>query len=195
MNPTDRSLIAIFAAVVHHPARAEQALVEARVNDAEAEKLLELLLMTHLFAGIPRLINALESFRRHVGSATEDEEPRRLASDDIDAVRRRGAAMFETIYGENTRRVLDDLDRFHPEIRDWILVFAYGLVLSRPGLDARTRELAAVAALVVSGDRRQLLSHERGARRLGASDAEIEAARAIGEAERRIPITEPGASP
>ncbi|MCA8978894.1 MAG: carboxymuconolactone decarboxylase family protein [Planctomycetes bacterium] len=45
---------------------------------------------------------------------------------------------------------------------------AYGRVLSRPGLDAATRELLASCALAALGQERQLASHARGALRCGA---------------------------
>ena len=50
---------------------------------------------------------------------------------------------------------------------------AYGQILSRPGLEARERELAAIGTLAILDAPRQLASHLRGARRTGASREEM----------------------
>ena len=68
------------------------------------------------------------------------------------------------------------LNALHPDLAVWIVRDGYGRVLSRPGLTARERELLAVAALAALGGlEKQLESHVRGARRVGASEAEIRA--------------------
>jgi 4-carboxymuconolactone decarboxylase len=54
-----------------------------------------------------------------------------------------------------------------------MIVDGYGKVLSRPGVDLRTRELCVVAACAVSGQQRQLHSHLHGALNAGASAGEI----------------------
>ena len=64
---------------------------------------------------------------------------------------------------------------FHPDLASWILEDGYGRVLARPGLPAGERELLAVAALAALGLDRQLESHVRGARRLGAAPSRIRA--------------------
>ena len=60
-----------------------------------------------------------------------------------------------------------------PDYARWIAAHAYGEVLSRPGLSAARRELLAVAALVATGQDRQLASHSRGAVHCGASREEV----------------------
>jgi 4-carboxymuconolactone decarboxylase len=77
------------------------------------------------------------------------------------------------------------MEALHPELAWWILDDGYGRVLSRPGLTGRERELLAVAALaVLPGAGLQLDSHERGARRFGATAGEVAATRY--EAERAV---------
>ncbi len=87
----------------------------------------------------------------------------------------RGAALFRKIYLSHTDEVLERIRSFHPDLKDWILQHAYGRVLSRPVLSAKQRELAAVAALTVTRQYRQLLSHFRGAKRCGATVEEMAA--------------------
>ena len=54
-----------------------------------------------------------------------------------------------------------------------MIVEGYGKVLSRPGLDIATRELAIVAFLTVDNRPKQLMSHIRGALRVGVTTAQI----------------------
>lgn len=179
LSEDEASLVLLFAAAVDAPRQANAVLerLSARPRPRTAE-LLEILFQLPLFAGFPRTINALAAFRRHFGFEAE-AAPSRERAESLDALRPRGRALFETIYAGNTERVLADLDRFHPELKDWILTDAYGYILDRPGLSPRLRELAACAALVVSGDLRQLSSHARGVLHTGGTRAEIDAALAL----------------
>ena len=170
----DRALVVVFASCVFGAAEAELVLRLAHQRSLPGEPILELLLQLSLFAGYPRCINALAAFRQTFGQDVGAGSPK-LLDDDVGRRRREGEALFERIYGDNTERVLADLTAYHPELRDWILVGAYGRVLARPALSARLRELAAVAALIVSGDVRQLSSHARGAIHCGATPREVEA--------------------
>lgn len=176
LNEDEASLVLVFAAAVHSPRSADAVLerLAARPRPRTAE-LLEILFQLPLFAGFPRTINTLASFRRHFGFEAE-AAPSRHRDQDIRGLRERGQALFRTIYAGNTERVLSDLDRLHPELKDWILTDAYGLILDRSQLSPRLRELAACAALVVSGDLRQLSSHARGVLHCGGTRTEIDAA-------------------
>jgi 4-carboxymuconolactone decarboxylase len=62
----------------------------------------------------------------------------------------------------------------HPALDAWMITDGYGKVLSRPGLDLRTRELCIVAACAASAQQRQLHSHLHGALNAGATVAEVE---------------------
>lgn len=83
--------------------------------------------------------------------------------------------LCKRIYGPTYPALMRRMSAFHPDLAAWILEDGYGRVLSRPGLPAKTRELLAVAALAALGLGRQLDSHLRGAKRLGASEAELRA--------------------
>ncbi|MEX2481308.1 MAG: carboxymuconolactone decarboxylase family protein [Gammaproteobacteria bacterium] len=85
----------------------------------------------------------------------------------------RGMAALDIITGDG-ERALAGLDDIAPELAEWIADFAYGDVVSRPGLDLRSRELATVAALTALGNARpQLEAHIEGALNAGASPREI----------------------
>jgi 4-carboxymuconolactone decarboxylase len=68
-----------------------------------------------------------------------------------------------------------NIKRLHPALDEWMIVDGYGKVLSRPGVDLRTRELCVVAACAVAGQQRQLHSHLHGALNAGAALEEVAA--------------------
>ena len=65
---------------------------------------------------------------------------------------------------------------YHGELHDFVLEAAYGRILTRPGLDAVTREVVAVGVLAAQDQQRQLAGHARGAARLGATRAQLQEA-------------------
>lgn len=88
--------------------------------------------------------------------------------------RARGAATLDIITGGETQQRLQSLTEMAPELSRWITDFAYGDVVSRPGLDLRSRELATVAALTALGNAQaQLKAHIAGALNAGCTPAEI----------------------
>ncbi|MFT4583717.1 MAG: 4-carboxymuconolactone decarboxylase [Gammaproteobacteria bacterium] len=83
-------------------------------------------------------------------------------------------ATLDVITGGDTQRRLDTLTDIAPDLGRWITDFAYGDVVSRPGLDLRTRELATVAALTALGNAQpQLKSHIGGALNAGCTPQEV----------------------
>lgn len=88
--------------------------------------------------------------------------------------RQRGIAALDIITGQGTQQLRESLADIAPELADWVIEFAYGDVVSRPGLDLRTRELVTVGALTALGNAAtQLRSHIRGALNSGCTPREI----------------------
>lgn len=86
----------------------------------------------------------------------------------------RGVEALDVIVGGNSAKRLEALTDIAPDLAQWITNFAYGDVVSRPGLDLRTRELATVAALTAMGNAApQLKSHIGGALNAGAKPEEV----------------------
>lgn len=127
--------------------------------------------MVHLFAGVPRTIEAFDNLSE-VGGVGEPEPEEVLNELDNPT---RGEPMFNTIYGDRSEAVRSHLRGHHPDLCTWVLGHAYGRVLSRPGLEPELREMLAVAALASLGQDRQLASHARGAVRCGASPEAVAA--------------------
>jgi 4-carboxymuconolactone decarboxylase len=135
----------------------------------------ETVLQTHLFCGFPRVVEALARLAEEGGLGGElDSDPDR----GLDPAAREARAMdlFRCIYGERADDLREALLERGGVFGEWVIGHAYGRVLTRPGLDAGARETLAVACLTALGPERQLAGHVRGARRCGATRAELEAA-------------------
>ena len=88
--------------------------------------------------------------------------------------RTRGLHAISEITGDSGAGVVASLRDIAPDLADWIIDFSYGDVMSRPGLDRRSRELATIAALTALGNAHpQLKVHIAGALRVGCTPQEI----------------------
>ena len=133
--------------------------------------------MLMLYAGFP---GALEGLR--VLNAAWPGAARRTREGTPAVWRRRGLALCGRVYGRAIARLLPAVRALHPDLEVWMVEHGYGRVLARPGLGARERELVTVSALAALGWERQLVSHVLGARRVGASEAQVREALTIGGA-------------
>lgn len=78
------------------------------------------------------------------------------------------------IDGKQGERVVEALKDIAPDFADLLIEFPFGDVYSRPGLDLKSREIAAVAALTAMGTARpQLKVHVHGALNVGCTRQEI----------------------
>src|SRR6478672_4361746 len=85
-----------------------------------------------------------------------------------------GEMMLGKITGGTGNSVIESLKDIAPDLAEWIISFSYGDVLSRPGLDMRSRQLATVAALTAMGTAvPQLRVHINGALNVGCQVTEI----------------------
>ena len=86
----------------------------------------------------------------------------------------RGLRALAEITGQTGESVVAGVRELAPDLADWIIDFSYGDVMSRPGLDRRTRQLATIAALTALGNAQpQLKVHISGALNVGCRPAEI----------------------
>jgi len=162
-----RTRLLVLVQVAIWPAdwpRLDAVLQAAHADGVARAEVEEALLQATLFFGFPRAVSAFERLQSIWPAAP-------AAGGSVPAERRLGAGreLFAAIYGRNDASVRAMLAAFHPEFHDFVLESAYGRVLSRPGLDARTRELLAVGALSVLRQLPQLVAHGRGAIAFGAA--------------------------
>ena len=88
--------------------------------------------------------------------------------------RARGLETITAITGVSPEALHDSLKDIAPDLSSWLVSFAYGEVLSRPGLDRRSRQFATVAALTALGHApAQLKTHIGGALNVGCKPAEV----------------------
>ena len=172
-----RHLASIEALIALGEERVLHHVFEMALDDGVSlDDIHEVMLQACIFCGFPRTINAFMILNRCLGERGQDVSTNASIPLDDRAPRDTeimGRGLFRTIYRTNHEEVLQALKESHAELPGWILGVVYGMVLSRPALDAKTRELAAVAALTVSKVYPQLLSHIKGGLNLGADFAEV----------------------
>lgn len=170
LPPNERALCAVLAATcVGDLNDVEAALRDAVAAGATPAEVDDVLLLGPPYGGVPRAILAFGVWKPMRG----DPVAPRFVPPDRPAT---GLATFEGVYGVRTGRVLRELDAYHPDLRAAIVEDAYGRMLARPSLSPRVRELVAVPVLTAMRAPRQTVAHAYGARRYGASDAQILAA-------------------
>ena len=88
--------------------------------------------------------------------------------------RSRGLRALSEITGDSGQGVVESLRDIAPDLANWVIDFSYGDVMSRPGLDRRSRQLATIAALTALGNAQpQLKVHIAGALKVGCKPQEI----------------------
>ena len=81
---------------------------------------------------------------------------------------------LKEVDGEAGERVMESLKDIAPDLARYVIEFPFGDVYSRPGLDLKSREIAAVAALTTLGNATpQLKVHIHGALNVGLSREEV----------------------
>ena len=169
-----RHLVRIAGAIAGSPEGQVRSLMSEAVDEVDPVSVEEIILQSYLFAGFPRALNAMRMWRVVSERPAPDTDPE-AAAEDFDLWRRRGAETCAIVYGKSYEKLRRNICELHPALDEWMIVDGYGKVLSRPGVDLRTRELCVVAACAVSGQQRQLHSHLHGALNAGSSVSEIAA--------------------
>lgn len=170
-----RSLVQIAAAIAGADETTTRDVMERAAASVDNAKVEEVILQSYLFAGFPRTLNAARIWRS-ISSApapTDDSEAMLANSAQWEE---RGQNTCRTVYGESYDMLRQNIRSLHPALDTWMITDGYGKVLSRPGLDLKTRELCIVAACAASAQQRQLHSHLHGALNAGATVTEVESA-------------------
>jgi 4-carboxymuconolactone decarboxylase len=132
----------------------------------------EIILQSFLFAGFPRALNAARAWRAVSERLAPEVDQESLVAN-LDMWRDMGERTCAIVYGDSYEKLRENVRQLHPALDEWMIIDGYGKVLSRPGVDLRTRELCVVAACAVSGQQRQLHSHLHGALNAGAAAGEV----------------------
>lgn len=142
----------------------------------------EALMQLAVYAGFPSALNAFAI----AGSLFEGADPRPaaagtaganvIASENRKTRSERGSATLGKTSAEAGEAVVNSFNDLAPDIGRAIVEHSYGDIFSRPGLDAKTRELAACSALAAVGSKSMetpLRVHTNAALTAGATQAEI----------------------
>ena len=166
------ALVRISGAIAGAGEQEVRAVMSESLNDADPAAVEEIILQSYLFAGFPRALNAARAWRMVSGrkAPAGDIETENA---DLDGWRRRGEKTCSVVYGDSYEKLRENIRDLHPALDDWMIVDGYGKVLSRTGVDLKTRELCIVAACAVAGQQRQLHSHLHGALNAGATREEV----------------------
>ena len=169
-----RDLVRFAAAVAQgYEPELRERVTDLRLSQVPPHWVEELLLQSLLMVGYPRALIAFTVWRKVSELPAPESDP------DQDYSRapewaRRGEELCAVVYGENYRKLRDNVHALHPKVDAWLVTEGYGRPLARPGLDLRRRELCTVAQTAVLEAPRQLHSHLRGALNAGATFGQIE---------------------
>jgi len=94
-------------------------------------------------------------------------------ADTTEERRRRGDAVIRSLNHGQPQQVLERMRQEFPFLADATEAYALGDVWSRPGLDSRTRQLAAVAAFAAIGQTAFMKVHAGYALNIGVSENEL----------------------
>jgi 4-carboxymuconolactone decarboxylase len=85
-----------------------------------------------------------------------------------------GRARLRQMLGAPGEQAIENIARISPDMANYVVEFIFGDIHSRPGLDLKTRELAAVISIATRGGAEpQLRAHLHGALNVGWSEQEI----------------------
>jgi 4-carboxymuconolactone decarboxylase len=96
-----------------------------------------------------------------------------VIAEEQDPRARRGLEVMSELSGGQGQPILTELQREFPALGDGVLKYALGDIVGRGVLDARTRQLATVAALAAEGQVPQLKVHAGYALNVGARPEEL----------------------
>jgi 4-carboxymuconolactone decarboxylase len=167
-----RHLVRIAGAIAGSPEGQVRTVMTDALDSVDPIAVEEIILQSYLFAGFPRALNAARAWRAaSERPAPADDSEAQIAN--LDMWRELGERTCRIVYGDSYERLRENVRELHPALDEWMIVDGYGKVLSRPGVDLKTRELCIVAACAVAGQQRQLHSHLHGAINAGASATEV----------------------
>lgn len=167
-----RHLVRIAGAIAGSPEGQVRAVMSDALDSVDPVAVEEVILQSYLFAGFPRALNAARAWRAVSERPAPEVDQEGLVAN-LDMWRDVGERTCAIVYGDSYEKLRQNVRELHPALDEWMIVDGYGKVLSRPGVDLRTRELCVVAACAVSGQQRQLHSHLHGALNAGSSAGEV----------------------
>ena len=157
-------------------------LIGALHCGATPGEVVEMLIQLSVYAGFPAALNAFSvagevlSARSGRPETTPPASQAVAPSEGHSERRKRGLAVLAATSGASGEAVVGSFDDIAPDIGRMIVEHSYGDLFARPGLDPKTRELTACAALAARGTattETPLRVHINAALNVGASRVEV----------------------
>ncbi len=173
------AIIAMLAARGNRAAALRIHLAGALAHGVSRDEIIEVLIQLSVYRGFPAALNAF-SVARDVFAAPQAvtradiAEP---AGEQSSAERlKNGGALLAATSATAGNDVVRSFDDIAPDLGRMIVAHSYGEIFSRPGLDSKSRELSACAALAATGStttETPLRVHINAALNVGARRGEV----------------------
>ncbi|BBP81699.1 hypothetical protein PHLH8_13410 [Pseudomonas sp. Pc102] len=151
----------------------------ALADGITVSRVAEVLIQLSVYAGFPMALNAFSvlatAIEEPTTPAVDSRRPRPATGPNEDRMAR-GEAALAASSGGSGAAVVNSFDDIAPDIGRMIVEHSYGDIFCRRGIDLKTRELTACAALAAKGTRtteKPLRVHINAAVKAGASSEEI----------------------
>ncbi|MEO6696020.1 MAG: carboxymuconolactone decarboxylase family protein [Ignavibacteria bacterium] len=147
----------------------EKNLKKLKSSETRPLKIYETILQCYLFCGFPVIIETLKIFRRFF---PEFKIKKSIYNHGL--YKKTGERNCKLIYKNNYKKLIENINYYSPDLKEWMIIEGYGKVLGRPGLSILEREFVNVAILATRFFENQLNSHLRGCLNLGATKNDLE---------------------
>lgn len=141
----------------------------------EPKDLVEVMFIATAMLGFPAAINAIGIVREMLHDRSIVFVPDRVrAEEPAESRYSRGLRAFSEFMGGEPSEYLESFEAISPHLAQWTMEFAYGDILSRTGLESKTKHLAIATMMATVGNRADSLRrHVEGALRAGATKEEV----------------------
>lgn len=173
------AIIAMLAASGNRADALRLHLAGALANGVTREEIIEILVQLSVYRGFPSALNAFSVVRDVLAAVPEKFQinvPTPASSESRADRSERGRVQLARTSGSSGDAVVRSFDDIAPDLGRMIVEHSYGEVFSREGIDLKTRELSACAALAAVGSattETPLRVHINAALKVGASRREI----------------------
>jgi len=148
--------------------RVDTTISKLKKAEIYPEKIYETILQSYLFCGFPAAIESLKIFRQYY-----PKFPVKRTLYDTVKFKEAGITNCKLVYKKNFKKLIENMNYYSPDLKEWMIIEGYGKVLGRSGLSLLDREYLNVSILVARFYENQLKSHLRGCLNLGATKDEL----------------------
>jgi 4-carboxymuconolactone decarboxylase len=176
LKPRQLCTVAALAALGNAAPQLRYHIHGARNVGWSPGEIVEVLILVTGYAGFPAALNGIsaarEVFEQRGDRPLGDEAP--LGSETTSDRYERGMRTLQRVSSGSGAAVVESLKDIAPDLGRFIIEFAYGNVISRSGLDDKTKELATIAMCTALGTvQPQLAVHINAALNVGATAEEV----------------------